>query len=226
MHGMRSKGALPTGARIVEYDQFANVSPGDPSCINCGMSVSRDWGRFRLQRSMVLALIVLAVVLPGASGLAATDASTEAQDPPQTTTIQRSAPTESELAPDWNSQEPSNWTIYLVTLAVVAAVSFVVGRSSVRSAPPKVDLLNDVNVVFDRQSKLGQAYHFEHLDPVLIEAKDAVIAALRKRKLLLKRSGVSGANERIRRRTAPPVKPRAESPAWHCCSRCAGGPAG
>jgi hypothetical protein len=177
MHGMRSKGALPTGISIVEYDQITNVSPSDSR----NMLVARAWQALRLPRSMFLGLIVLVVVMPGASGLAASNANTEAHNPPQTTTIPRTAPIESEPAPDGDFQGHTEWRIRAwFALTIVALLSFLVGRASVRHAPPRAAVDGAIRAVIVDQKRLGVAYHFQHLDPVLDEAQKAVLAALKK----------------------------------------------
>ena len=185
MYGMRSKGALLTGARVVEYDQFANVSPGDPSYINCGMSGICAWGRFRLRRSMFLALIVVAIVTPWASGLAAPGASTEAQNPPQTTTIQRTAPAETEPVPDRDSQEPTEWSAqtWLALMTIVALLSFLVGRAW--APPPKPAAVRTaVEKAFEVRRHNADVHSFPEAVRVLHQAETEVLEVLKKLKVI------------------------------------------
>lgn len=184
MHSTLSKVAQPTAFQAVDDGQLANVSPRDLFDISCCTSLTLAWGRFHLRRLRFLVLIMLAFVMPWECGLAAPEASAQAQNPPQTTTIQRTAPTE-EPAPDSDSQEAREWgaQTWLALMAIVALLSFLVGRAWAPRPPTPAVVRKAVEDAFAVRRMNADVHSFTEAIRVLDQAQIEVLAALNKLKL-------------------------------------------
>lgn len=180
MHSTRSKVAQPTAFQAADDGQSANVSPRDLFDVSCCTSLTLAWGRFHLRRL----LIMLALVMPWECGLAAPETSAQAQNPPQTTTIQRTAPTE-EPAPESDSQEAREWgaQTWLVLMAIVALLSFLVGRAWAPRPPTPAIVRKAVEDAFAVRRMNADVHSFTEAIRVLDQAQIEVLAALNKLKL-------------------------------------------
>lgn len=134
-------------------------------------------------------MTLLAGVLPGT-------AQNRAEPEPRTTVVPYTQPAEPCCEPGQNygaaadrearnpASDSASTAGWLLLVLAVAAIFFVIGRYTAPPPPAPADVVKALDAVFVEQKRLGAVYNFAKLDPVLDEARAAVLGALRKLKII------------------------------------------
>lgn len=127
------------------------------------------------------------------AGVAPGDAQTRVEPEPRTTVVPK--PPDPCCEPGQTYESPTErvgrspvdwdcWPGWLLLLALAAPLFYLIGRNTAPPPPASADVIKAIEAVFNEQKRLGAVYNFAKLDPVLDEARMAVLAALRKLKVV------------------------------------------